>query len=145
MKLMRILVLLVFFTITMGRTQIFANKDFDYGQPSGGGESVMLCSWCVNDSGHNNGNYDINWDQDYRARYKMEFEKKSPKLEEPVAMDKARHLVDNYIYLSGIPDLKPGKIIEKDNEFDAEIIKKDGSSLGTIVIDKQTGEIKSPY
>ena len=87
----------------------------------------------------------INRYQDYRDRYMMEFEKKSPNLEEPVTMDQARYLVENYIYLLGNSDLKPGKIIEKDNEFDAEIITKDGSSLGMLVIDKQTGVIKSPY
>ena len=75
----------------------------------------------------------------------MDFENKLPKLEEPVTMDQARYLVDNYMYLSGIPDLKPGKIIEKDNEFDVEIITKDGSSLGMLIIDKQTGVIKSPF
>jgi hypothetical protein len=37
------------------------------------------------------------------------------------------------------------KILEKDNEFDVEIITKDGSSLGMLIIDKQTGVIKSPF
>ncbi len=145
MKLRKVLVLFVFFTLVAGTTQIYARRDFDDRHYSGGEDDVWLCSWCIDDHGDTNGNEGINRDQDYRDRYKMDFENKLPKLEEPVTMDQARYLVDNYMYLSGIPDLKPGKIIEKDNEFDVEIITKDGSYLGMLVIDKQTGVIKSPF
>jgi hypothetical protein len=145
MKLTKILVLLVFFTLAAGTAQIYAHRDFDDRHYPGGEDNIWLCPWCVNDNGYINWNQGINSFQDYRERYKIEFEKKSPKLEEPVTMDQARYLVTNYIYLLGIPNLMPGKIIEKDNEFDAEIITKDGSSLDMLIIDKHTGEIKSPY
>jgi hypothetical protein len=138
MKLTKILILFIVFTFTLAArgTQIYA---------SGGEDDIWVCSWCTDNYGHNNWNEGINGYQDYRDRYKMEFEKKSPNLEEPVTMDQAHYLVENYIYLLGNSDLKSEKIIEKDNEFDAEIITKDGSSLGMLVIDKQTGVIKSPY
>ena len=153
MKLTKILVLFVFFTLAAGTTQIYAHRDFDDRHYSGGEDDIWLCPWCVNDHGYINWNEGINSYQDYKDRYMMEYKKKSPNLEEPVTMDQARYLVTNYIYLLGIPDLKPGKIIEKDNEFDAEIITKDGSSLDMLIIDKQTGiildkhtgEIKSQY
>lgn len=145
MKLTKILILFVLFTLAAGTTQIYARGDLDDRHYPGGDDDPWICSWCMNDYGYNSGNMDINMYQDYRDRYMMEFEKKSPSLEEPVTMDQARYLVENYIYLLGNSDLKPGKIIEKDNEFDAEIITKDGSSLGMLVIDKQTGVIKSPY
>ena len=153
MKPTKILVLFVFFTLAAGTTQMYAHRDFDDRHYSGGEDNIWLCSWCIDDNGYNNWNEGINWFQDYRNRYKMEFEKKSPKQGETVTIDQARYLVDNYIYFLGIPDLKPGKILEKDNEFDAEIITKDGSYLDMLIIDKQTGLIidkqtdiiKSPY
>ncbi len=86
MKLTKILVLFVFFTLAAGTTQIYANRDFDDRHYSGGEDDVWLCSWCIDDYGYN-WNKGINWNQDYSDRYKMEFEKKSPKLEEPVTMD----------------------------------------------------------
>jgi hypothetical protein len=145
MKLAKILVLFVFLTLGAGTTQIYAHRDIDDRHHSGGEDNNWLCPWCINDPGYNNGNEDINSYQDYRYRYKMEFEKKSPKQEEPVTMDQALYLVDDYIYSLDIPDLKHGKVIEKDDEFDAEIITKDGSFLGMLIIDKQTGVIKSPF
>jgi hypothetical protein len=145
MKLTKILLLFAFFTLAAGTTQIYAHRDLDDRHYSGGEDDVWLCSWCINDHGYNNLNEGINRYQDYRDRYMTEYEKKSPKLEEPVTMDQARYLVDNYIYLLGDSDLKPLKILEKDNEFDVEIITKDGSSLGMLIIDKQTGVIKSPF
>ena len=145
MKLIKILVLFVFLTLAAGTTQIYAHRDIDDRHHSGGEDDIWFCPWCINDYGYNNGNGDINNYQDYRYRYKMEFEKKSPKLEEPVTIDQALSLVDDYIYSSEIPGLKHGNIIEKDDEFDAEIISKDGSFLGMLIIDKQTGEIKSPF
>ena len=145
MKLIKILLLFAFFTLAAGTTQIFAHRDFDDRHYPGGDDNPWLCSWCMNDYGYNSGNMDINRGQDYRDRYKMDLENKLPKLEEPVTMDQARFLVDNYIYLLGDSDLKSGKIVEKANEFDAEIVTKDGSSLGMLVIDKQTGVIKSPF
>jgi hypothetical protein len=75
----------------------------------------------------------------------MEFDKKSPKQEEPVTMDQARTLADSYINSLEISGLKHGRIIEKDDEFEAEIITKEGSLLGMLIIDKQTGVIKSPF
>jgi hypothetical protein len=141
MKLTKILFLLVFITLATGITQIYAHRDSDDRHYPGGDDYIWLCPWCINDSGYGNLNEGSNSYQDYRYKYMVEFGKKSPKLEEPVTMNQARYLVDNYIYLLGIPDLKPGKIIEKDNEFDAEIIKADGSPLDMFIIDKQTGFI----
>jgi hypothetical protein len=145
MKLTKILLLFVFLTLAAGTTQIYAHRDIDDRHHSGGEDYNWLCPWCINDPEYTNGNEDINSYQDYRYMYKMEFEKKSPKQKEPVTMDQARSLVDDYIYFLETPDLKCGKIIEKDNEFDAEIFTKDGSFLGMLIIDKQTGLIKSSF
>ncbi len=145
MKLTKILALFVFFILAAGIPQSYANRDIDDRHHSGGEDNNWLCPWCINDPGYNNGNEDINSYQDYRHRYKMEYEKKSPKQEEPVTMDQARTLADNYINSLEIPGLKHGKIIEKDDELEAEIITKDGSFFGMLIIDKQTGEIKSSF
>jgi hypothetical protein len=141
MKLLKILSLFVFFTLAAGTTQIYAHRDYDDRHRSGEEDYNWLCPWCNNDNGDNNLNEGIISYHDYKYKYKMEFENKSPNLEEPVTMDQARHLVDDYIYFLGNPDLKPGEIIEKDNEFDAEIITTDGSFLDRLIIDKQTGLI----
>ena len=142
MKLTKILLMFLFLTLA---SNIYARRDSDDMRYPGGNDNPWVCSWCINDHGYGNGGMGINGYQDYFNNYRMDFENKTPRLEEPVTMDQARHLVDNYIYLSGDTDLKHGRIVEKDNEFDTEIMTKDGSPLGMLVINKQTGEIKSPF
>jgi hypothetical protein len=153
MKVTKTLALFALFTLAAGTTQIFAHRDFDDRHHSGGEDYNWLCPWCNSYNEYNNMNGGFNNYQDYRYRYRIEFEIKSPEKEEPVSFDQVHYIVDNHLYFLGIPNLKPKEVIEKDKGFDAEIITKDGSFPGMLIIDKQTGLIidkktdvtKSPF
>lgn len=90
----------------------------------------------------NNGIFDP---QDYKNKYDQKYKNKSPKPEEQITIDKAQSLVYNYINLLGFPGLRSGKIIDRGNEFEAEILTGDESLFDKIIIDKQSGEIKSKH
>ncbi len=63
----------------------------------------------------------------------------------PVTMDQAKVLVENYLTTIANPNLKSGKISDKDKYFEAEIVTKDDSLVDKLMIDKQTGWMKSVY
>jgi hypothetical protein len=63
----------------------------------------------------------------------------------PITMDQAKLLVEHLLATIGNPNLKSGKITDKDNYFEAEIITKDDSLADKIMVDKQTGWMKSIY
>jgi len=134
---------LMFLILFAGPVPAYARRDSDDRKYSGGGDNNLVCPVCPESSGYSSP--DINGYQEYRNRYRMEFERKTPPLEEPVTLDQARFLVNNYLYLSGDRDLRSGQIVEKDNEFHAIIISKDGVPQGTLTINKQTGVIKSSF
>ena len=56
MKLTKILILFVLFTLAAGTTQIYARGDFDDRHYPGGEDDAWICSWCMNDYGYNSGN-----------------------------------------------------------------------------------------
>ncbi len=64
---------------------------------------------------------------------------------QPITMDQAKVLVENYLTTIGNPNLKSGKITDKDKYFEAEIVTKDGSLVDKLMVDKQTGWMKSVY
>ena len=140
MKLVKILLLSVL-TVTAGMAPAYAHRDFDDRHRSDAEDYNLFCPWC--DRGQE---YDMstgmNLYGDYRYQYNMEFNR-DHKLPEPITVDEAYFLTEDYLFHLGIPGLRTGSIIEKENEFDAEIIRKDGSLRETLVIDKQTGSIKA--
>ena len=64
---------------------------------------------------------------------------------QPVTMDQAKVLFENYLTTIGNPNLKGGKITDKDKYFEAEIDTKDDSLVDKLMIDKQTGWMRSIY
>lgn len=63
----------------------------------------------------------------------------------PLTMDQAKVLVENYLTTMGNPNLKSGKLADKDKYFEAEIVTKEGSLVDKLMLDKQTGWMKSVY
>lgn len=63
------------------------------------------------------------------------------------AMDEkdARALVEDYLQFTRNPNLKLGKIEDKGYAFEAEILTKDGSLADRILVDKNTGWMRSVY
>jgi hypothetical protein len=64
---------------------------------------------------------------------------------EPLTIDQAKSTVERYIAFSRNPNIKVGQVTEKDKYFEAEIITKEGSIVDKLMIDKQTGWMRSVY
>jgi len=62
---------------------------------------------------------------------------------EALSADQAKALVDQHI--SGNPNLKAGKVTEKDGNYEVEVVTKDGSLVDKIQVNKQTGWFRSVY
>jgi len=70
---------------------------------------------------------------------------KSQQLQKPLDEKNARQLVDNYLNSTNNPNLKLGKITDKGENFEAQILTKDGSLVNEILVDKNTGWMRSAY
>jgi hypothetical protein len=65
--------------------------------------------------------------------------------QEPLSEKEAREMVENYLRSTRNPNLKLGKITDKDRYFEADIVTNDGSLADKIAIDKTTGWMRSIY
>jgi hypothetical protein len=63
----------------------------------------------------------------------------------PLTEKDVKAMVENYVQSTRNPNLKPGKITDKDQYFEAEIVTKDNSLVDKILVDKQTGWMRSIY
>jgi hypothetical protein len=57
----------------------------------------------------------------------------------------AKELVENYLESTRNPNLKLGKIEDKGEGFEADILTKDGSLVDKMLVDKRTGWMRSVY
>jgi hypothetical protein len=64
---------------------------------------------------------------------------------EPMKEKDAGQIVENYLRATRNPNLKLGKIIEKDTYFEAEILTKEGSLADKLAVDKSSGWMQSIY
>jgi hypothetical protein len=64
---------------------------------------------------------------------------------EPMKEKDAQQIVENYLRATRNPNLKLGKIIDKDTYFEAEILTKEDSLADKLAVDKQTGWMRSIY
>jgi len=62
---------------------------------------------------------------------------------QPLSADQAKALVEQHI--GGNPNLKAGKVAEKDGNYEVDIVTKDGSLVDKIQVNKQTGWFRSVY
>jgi hypothetical protein len=63
----------------------------------------------------------------------------------PLTEKDARAMVENYIQSTRNPNLKLGKITAKDAYFEAEILTKNDALVDKILVDKNTGWMRSIY
>ena len=54
-------------------------------------------------------------------------------------------ILENYLRSTRNPNLKLGKVMEKDNYFEAEILTKDDSLVDKNIVDKYSGWMRSIY
>ena len=65
--------------------------------------------------------------------------------QKPLNENQAKELVENYLQATRNPNLKLGKIVDKGNAFEANIVTKDGSLVNKVLVDKNTGWMQSAY
>jgi cytochrome c553 len=66
--------------------------------------------------------------------------------EKPLDKEEAKEEVENYLQSTRNPNLKLGKIEDKGNVFEADIVTKESNSLvDKILVDKDTGTMRSAY
>ena len=63
----------------------------------------------------------------------------------PIVMKEAKAMMSDYLRSSRNPNLKLGKIKDIGNAFEAEILTKKNELVDKIIIDKQTGWLRSAY
>jgi hypothetical protein len=65
--------------------------------------------------------------------------------QKPLAEKDAKAMLENYLQSTGNPNLKVGKITEKGPDFEAEIVTKNNSLANKVLVDKNTGWMRSEY
>jgi hypothetical protein len=63
----------------------------------------------------------------------------------PLSEDQAKQEVENYLSSTRNPNLKIGKIEDKGNDYEVNIETKDGSLANKILVNKDTGWMRSAY
>ncbi|MBN2398440.1 MAG: hypothetical protein JXI32_08660 [Deltaproteobacteria bacterium] len=67
------------------------------------------------------------------------------RLPEPLEEKGAREMLDDHLKSMRNPNLKLGKIQDRGPYFEAEVLTKDGSLADRLVVDKNTGWMRSVY
>ena len=63
----------------------------------------------------------------------------------PLSEDQAKQEVENYLSSTRNPNLKMGTIEDKGNDYEVNIETKDGSLVNKILVNKDTGWMRSAY
>ncbi len=66
-------------------------------------------------------------------------------LQKPLDKNHVSQEVGNYLKSTGNPNLKLGEIREKGENFEADILTKNDSLVDKILVNKDTGEMRSEY
>jgi hypothetical protein len=65
--------------------------------------------------------------------------------QKPLDKNEARGMAENYLKSTNNPNLHLGKIEDQGNAFEANVLTKDNSLADKILIDKNTGSVRSAY
>ena len=66
-------------------------------------------------------------------------------LQKPIDKAQAEAMLENYLRSTSNPNLKLGKITDQGNSFEADIVTRDNSFVDKILVDKDTGAMRSVY
>ena len=81
----------------------------------------------------------------YGPQYGPQYAPQYQQPQKPLNENQAKQLVENYLQSTRNPNLKLGKIEDKGNAFEANIVTKDGSLVNKVLVDKNTGWMQSAY
>jgi hypothetical protein len=65
--------------------------------------------------------------------------------QQPLDKAQARSMVENYLQSTGNPNLKLGKLTDDGSSFEADIVTKNNSLVDKILVDKNSGAMRSAY
>jgi hypothetical protein len=68
-----------------------------------------------------------------------------PRNQTAVNRDDAARIFENYLDSMHNPNLKLGKIKDEGSDFEADMLTKDNSLVNKLIVDKDTGRIRSAY
>ena len=81
----------------------------------------------------------------YGQQYGPQYGRQYQQFQKPLDRNQAKKEVENYLSSMRNPNLKLGKIEEKGNGYQINIETKDGSLVDKILVDKNTGWMRSAY
>lgn len=81
----------------------------------------------------------------YGPQYGPQYGPRYQPPQKPMEEKDARAILENYLRSTRNPNLKLGKVTEKGNYFEAEILTKDNSLADKIIVDKYSGWMRSIY
>jgi hypothetical protein len=129
--IMKKIILLLFATVFMGFSLYPVKGNAQMGQGYGPGYGMgpgMM------GPGYGNG-------QQYGPQYGRQYQKS----QHPLDKNQAKQEVENYLSSMRNPNLKLGKVEEKGNGYQISIVTKEGSLVDKILVDKNTGWMRSVY
>jgi len=139
---MRKIILLVFVTAVIGvvfySIKGFAQMGNGYGTGYGMGSGMM-------GSGSGMGQGMMGSDNGNGRQYGPQYGRQYQQLQKPLNRDQAKQEAENYLRSMRNPNLKLGRIQEKSNGYEINIVTKDGSLVNKILVDKNTGGMRSAY
>jgi hypothetical protein len=81
----------------------------------------------------------------YGGQYGPQYGPQYQQPQKPLDKDQVKEQVENYLKSTRNPNLKIGKIEEKGNEYEVDIETKGGSLVDKLLVNKETGWIRSSY
>jgi hypothetical protein len=81
----------------------------------------------------------------YGPQYGPQYPPQYQQPRKPMEEKDAKAMLENYLASMRNPNLKLGKVEDKGNAFEGEIVTKDGSLVDKILVDKYTGWMRSVY
>jgi hypothetical protein len=82
---------------------------------------------------------------DYRNEYGSQYGPQYRQPQKQLEENDARAILENYLNSKRNPNLKLGKIEDKGNAFEGEILTKNNSLVDKILVDKNNGRMHSAY
>jgi hypothetical protein len=81
----------------------------------------------------------------YGQQYGPQYGRQYQQLQKPLDRNQAKQEVENYLSSMRNPNLKLGKVEEKGDSYEINIVTKEGSLVDKILVDKNTGWMRSAY
>jgi hypothetical protein len=82
----------------------------------------------------------------YGNQYGPQYGPQYQERQKPLDKEEARREVENYLKSTGNPNLKLGKVTDEGSHFEANVVtKKNDSLVDKILVDKDTGWMRSGY